>query len=223
MPTRKDAYMSPTLLPCIATFLCGILIGGFMDAWIRRLLKKENKTVARPLLLGALNGSLYLLTLWRYGPGVDCLLYCLLFGALAVLGIIDLETYEIPPGANLFILALGLARVATDMPHWLSYGLGFFSASVPLLLIYIATRGRGIGGGDIKLMAATGLLLGWETNLLGLFLGCALGLAAHALRMKMAAMKPHLAMKPYLAMGPYLAVGIALSVLWGEWLLAWLG
>lgn len=27
------------------------------------------------------------------------------------------------------------------------------------------SKGRGIGGGDIKLMAATGLLIGWKLNL----------------------------------------------------------
>ncbi len=105
-------------------------------------------------LVEALNGGLYLLIFWRYGLSVDSLLYCLLFSALIALSIIDFRTYEIPVGINIFILTLGLIRIVTDLSHWLSYGIGLLSVSVPLLLIYLVTKGRGIGGGDVKLMAA---------------------------------------------------------------------
>lgn len=166
-------------------------------------------------VIEALNGGLYLLVFWRYGLSIDSLLYCLLFSALIVLGVIDFRTYEIPLGINIFILTLGLVRVVTDLSNWLSYGIGLFSVSVLLLLIYLATRGRGIGGGDVKLMAATGLLLGWKPNLLGFLLGCILGSVIHICRMKLSG-EGHV-----LAMGPYLAMGIAISAIWGERMIAW--
>ena len=128
-------------------------------------------------LVEALNGGLYLLVFWRYGCSIDSLLYCLLFSALLTLSVIDFRTYEIPLGINIFILTLGLIRIVTDLSHWLSYGIGLLSVSIPLLLIYLVTKGRGIGGGDVKLMAVTGLLLGWKLNLLGFLLGCILGSA----------------------------------------------
>lgn len=163
----------------------------------------------------ALNGGLYLLAFWRYGLSIDSLLYCLLFSALIVLSVIDFRTYEIPLGINIFILTLGLVRVVTDLSNWLSYGIGLFSVSALLLLIYLVTRGRGIGGGDVKLMAATGLLLGWKLNLLGFLLGCILGSVIHICRMKISG-EGHV-----LAMGPYLAMGIAISAMWGERMIAW--
>ena len=166
-------------------------------------------------VIEALNGALYLLVFWRYGLSMDSLLYCLLFSALIVLSVIDFRTYEIPVGINIFILTLGLVRVATDLSNWLSYGIGLFSVSGLLLLIYLATRGRGIGGGDVKLMAATGLLLGWKLNLLGFLLGCILGSVIHMCRMKISG-EGHV-----LAMGPYLAMGIAISAMWGERMIAW--
>lgn len=103
----------------------------------------------------------------------------------------------------------------TDLSHWLSYGIGLLSVSIPLLLIYLVTKGRGIGGGDVKLMAVTGLLLGWKLNLLGFLLGCILGSVIHVCRMKIAGEGR------VLAMGPYLAMGIAVSAIWGEQMIAW--
>ncbi len=166
-------------------------------------------------LVEALNGALYLLVFWRYGLSVDSLLYCLLFSALIVLSVIDFRTYEIPVGINIFILTLGLIRIVTDMSHWLSYGIGLLSVSIPLLLIYLVTKGRGIGGGDVKLMAAAGLLIGWKLNVLGFLLGCMLGSIIHVCRMKLSGEGRTL------AMGPYLAMGIAISVMWGEQMIAW--
>lgn len=166
-------------------------------------------------VIEALNGGLYLLVFWRYGLSIDSLLYCLLFSALIVLSVIDFRTYEIPLGINIFILTLGLVRVATDLSNWLSYGIGLLSVSIPLLLIYLVTKGRGIGGGDVKLMAVTGLLIGWKLNLLGFLLGCILGSVIHICRMKISGEGR------VLAMGPYLAMGIALSAMWGEQMIAW--
>lgn len=166
-------------------------------------------------IIEALDGGLYLLVFWRYGLSIDSLLYCLLFSALIVLSVIDFRTYEIPLGINIFILTLGLVRLVTDLSNWLSYGIGLFSVSALLLLIYLVTGGRGIGGGDVKLMAATGLLLGWKLNLLGFLLGCILGSMIHICRMKISG-EGHV-----LAMGPYLAMGIAISAMWGEQMIAW--
>lgn len=166
-------------------------------------------------LVEALNGALYLLVFWRYGLSVDSLLYCLLFSALIVLSVIDFRTYEIPVGINIFILTLGLIRIVTDLSHWFSYGIGLLAVSIPLLLIYLVTKGRGIGGGDVKLMAAAGLLIGWKLNILGFLLGCILGSIIHVFRMKLSGEGRTL------AMGPYLAMGIAISVMWGEQMIAW--
>ncbi|MDE7223821.1 MAG: prepilin peptidase [Acetatifactor sp.] len=174
----------------------------------------NNISVQYPVI-EVLNGGLYLLIFWRHGLSMDSLLYCLLFSALIVLSVIDFRTYEIPLGINIFILTLGLIRVVTDLSHWSDYGIGLLSVSVPLLLTYLVTKGRGIGGGDVKLMAAAGLLLGWKLNLLGFLLGCILGSVIHVCRMKLSGEGR------VLALGPYLAMGIAISVMWGEQMIAW--
>ena len=87
--------------------------------------------------------------------------------------------------------------------------------SVVLLVIYLVTGGRGIGGGDVKLMAAAGLFLGWQLIIVAFFLGCFYGSVIHILRMKISGEGR------VLAMGPYLSLGIVTAVWFGPNMIAW--
>lgn len=168
-------------------------------------------------IIEALNGIFWLLIFIRFGLSIESLLYCLMFSALLALSMIDFRTYEIPIGFNIFILILGLVRVATDYKNgkWIDYVIGLVSVSMVLFLIFLISRGRAIGGGDVKLMAATGLVLGWEKNLLAFVIGCILGSVIHLIRMKVSK-KSHT-----LAMGPYLSAGVIISAFIGEYLISW--
>lgn len=181
---------------------------------------KAKLSVQYPLIEG-LNGAAYCLIFAVRGLSIDSLLYCLLFSTLLALSVIDFRTYEIPLGCNLFILALGLIRVATDVTHWSDYVIGFLAVSVFLYLLYLVTGGRGIGGGDVKLMAVCGLVIGWKLILLAFLLGCVLGSLCHLIRMRISG-AGHV-----LAMGPYLSAGVMIAALWGnifiEWYLEFLG
>lgn len=162
-----------------------------------------------------LNGVLYMLIVWVHGFTAASLLYCLLGSALIVISVIDFRTFEIPPGLNGFILVLGVIRVVTDLEHLGSYVIGFFSVSVVLAVLYYASKGTAIGGGDVKLMAVCGLVLGWKLTVLSFFVGCILGSVIHVIRMKA------FGADRVLAMGPYLSLGVMISVLYGELLLQW--
>jgi leader peptidase (prepilin peptidase)/N-methyltransferase len=105
--------------------------------------------------------------------------------------------------------------VVTDPKNRMLYLLGFLSVSVFLWLILVISKGRAIGGGDVKLMAVAGLLLGWKLIILAFMLGCILGSIIHLLRMKISGADR------VLAMGPYLAAGIMIAALWGDALINW--
>ena len=175
---------------------------------------KTKISIQYPIIEG-LNGILYVLVVAINGVTIESLLYCLMFSALVTLSVIDFRTYEIPFGINLFILTLGLIRLALDCRNFLDYLIGFISVSGFLYLLFLLTKGRGIGGGDIKLMAVSGLMLGWKCNILALALGCIVGSIVHIIRMKVSK-QDHV-----LALGPYLSVGIMIAALWGDFLLQW--
>jgi leader peptidase (prepilin peptidase)/N-methyltransferase len=171
-------------------------------------------------IIEALNGILYVVIFLHFGVTMDTLVYCLLASALIALSVIDFRTYEIPLGINVFIAVLGLVRIVTDINNWLDYAIGFFSVSAILLLIYILSKGRAIGGGDIKLMAASGLILGWQGNIIAFVLGCILGSIIHLTRMHILTHQGKEA-NHQLALGPYLAAGILISVLYGQQFINW--
>lgn len=175
---------------------------------------KAGISVQYPIVEAA-NGVLYVIVFLCCGVSVETLLYCLMASALLALSVIDFRTFEIPLGFNVFIAVLGLVRILTDLPDWKEYAIGFFAVSVPLYIIYIVTKGRGIGGGDIKLMAVSGLVLGWECNVLAFLMGCIIGSVIHVLRMRLTKVE-HV-----LAMGPYLSIGIYICALWGTRMISW--
>lgn len=161
-----------------------------------------------PLVEG-LNGAAWLITaLLLRGDLLSTGLYCALFSILVVLALIDWRSFEIPEGLNIAIFVLGLVRLFTDLQNWKLYVIGMCSVSLVFLLLWLVTGGRGLGLGDVKLMASAGLLLGWPRTLLATLLGSLLGCIIHLIRMRFGAGRK-------LAFGPYLAAGIWISALFG--------
>ena len=162
-----------------------------------------------------INGLVYVLIFVCKGINISSLLICFLFSALLTLSVIDFKTFVIPSGINIFIAVLGIIRVITDLENWLYYVIGAACVSIFLLILYAVSKGRAIGGGDVKLMAAAGLFLGWKETLLSFMLGCILGACIHVIRMKVAKEGR------VLAMGPYLSMGIFISALFGKEIITW--
>ena len=175
---------------------------------------KERISVQYPLI-EVLNGALYVIVFAKWGLSVDSLLYCLLFSALIALSVIDFRTYEIPLGINGCILLLGVLQVVFHFALWKDYLIGFLAVSLPLYLLFQITKGRGIGGGDVKLMAVCGLVIGWQNIILAFFLGCIIGSIVHVLRMRFSGAEN------VLAMGPYLSLGVIIAALYGQEMIAW--
>lgn len=175
----------------------------------------KSRISAQYPLIEAANGLLWCILFRRFSMTPVFFLACGMCSALVVLSVIDARTRIIPPGTTIFILVLGLGRVLCDLPNWQLYAIGLVAVSVPLYIILIVTGGRGIGGGDIKLMAVCGLFLGWKLIIIAFFLGCLLGSVIHL--SLMAAKRAGRA----LALGPYLSLGVFLSMLWGGALLDW--
>lgn len=166
-------------------------------------------------IVEVLNGILWLAVFYFNGISISSVLYCALTSALLVLSVIDYRTFEIPIGINIFIFLIGIVRVISDYYNWYHYIIGMIAVSAFLLLVYALTKGGGIGGGDIKLMAAAGLILGWQLIILSFLLGCVIGSVIHLIRMKVSHAE-HV-----LAMGPYLAAGIYIAVLFGNSMIQW--
>lgn len=187
----------------ILIFLMGILIGRFM------------KRYAQIPLIELLNGLVYVWIFKEKGFQAEMVLFCICASVLIVISIIDLRTYEIPFGCNIMIGILGIVRMILHLERWYDHAIGFVAVSGLFLIIYWITKGKGIGGGDIKLMAAAGLMLGWKNILLALMIGSVAGSVIHLTLMKLQGKDR------VLAFGPYLAFGIFTAMLYGDNIITW--
>ena len=127
----------------------------------------------------------------------------------------DRKIFELPPELNIGIAVLGAIHLIFDLKHWYVYLIGALCVSLPLWLLALLSGGRAMGGGDIKLMAALGLLLGWQKTLLVLFIGALLGSLVHGARVLFTKGKHEL------AFGPYLAMGGIVAALYGQNIIDW--
>ncbi len=170
-------------------------------------------------IVEAANGVLYVLIFLANGFHIVTAFLCLCASALIILSVIDFRTYEIPNSLNVFIAILGVLATITDQlvshANLKSHLIGMVVVSVFLLIIYLVSAGRGIGGGDIKLMAAAGLLIGTKEIVVAFLIGCIAGSIIHVIRMKVSHAE-HV-----LALGPYLSVGILVSMFAGEYIANW--
>lgn len=127
-------------------------------------------------------------------------------GVLLVISVIDFKLQIIPDQLNVLLFVLGIwSSFVFQEVTFSSRLIGIFSVSVPMFILALFCSG-GLGGGDIKLMAASGMLLGMKWNIfaacVGLFLGGVYGFFLLITR--------HAGRKDCFALGPFLCMGIVL-------------
>lgn len=118
--------------------------------------------------------ALLLLTgFFKFGLTFDFLVYFVLAPTLVIITVVDIKHQIIPDIITLPGLALGLAAGSYSIGYANSF-MGFLLGCGLFYLLAILSNG-GIGGGDIKYIAAAGAFVGWQKVLLIIFIGAVLG------------------------------------------------
>ena len=131
---------------------------------------------------------------------------------LVILAIKDIKTKEISDYINLAIFFCGIIAIwITPQISLISRLIGIFVVSVPLLLITMLIADA-FGGGDIKMMAACGFLLGWKGVIVAACIGIILGGFYGAILL----IRKDKKKTEHFAFGPFLAMGVFAALLWGE-------
>ncbi len=216
IPRKEEWIFTPSHCP-----KCGRRLS-YLDmvpvlSWL--LLRGRCRSCSAPIsarypIVELLNGFAWLVCAYVFGPTWFLPVSLAVSSALMIISFIDWDTSEIPDGLNLFILIIGIL--------WNLYALikgegilqrniiGFFSVSVLFLLIAVLSKG-GIGGGDIKLTAVCGLILGWQNMLVALGIASVLGmvimLPLHIYKKR--------SRKTPVPFGPFLSTGIFVSMCFG--------
>ncbi|WKY44766.1 prepilin peptidase [Eubacteriaceae bacterium ES2] len=170
---------------------------------------------ARYPLVEALTGLLSMVSFYVFGPSLQYLLVFVVMALLVAITFIDFDTMTIP---NVLVVALMvpvlLSFFAFPEPNLLARMIGIVSVSVPMLVLTMIIPDA-FGGGDIKLMAVAGFLLGWANTLLATFIALILGGAVATYYILKKRKDKHM------AFGPYLCIGIYLSMHLGSMIINW--
>lgn len=168
-------------------------------------------------LIESITGILFLLCFLTFGLSAKTVILCLFACALVVGAGIDFDHTYIPDRISIFIVFLaGALHCAGQAPSITSSIIGSLGVAGFMFFLSLLSGG-GIGGGDIKLFAAAGLLLGLPGNIFAFFLGYILA-ALHIL--------PGLLSKKTkkgteIPMVPYFAVSMMIAALWGDSIINW--
>ena len=165
------------------------------------------------LIIEAITGLLLLAGFCKFGLTFDFLIYTVVAPALIIITAIDIEHQIIPDVITLPGLVLGLAAGSYTIGYIDSF-LGFLVGGGLFYLLAVLSNG-GMGGGDIKYIAAAGALLGWQKVLLiifiGAFLGSFVGLFQIAVQKK--------SRKSLIPFGPFLAAATLITLFYGNLLI----
>lgn len=165
-------------------------------------------------------GLVYLYQSYSYALPVFFSL-SLVFSALFVIFLSDFHTQIIPDsmivvgliGTLCYYLAQG--TFITQLPQSLVWGgLSFFG----FYLLWAATRGRGMGFGDVKVSFLLGVFLGFPLVIIALYIAFLTGAIVGVILM----MNGKKSWKSKIAFGPFLVFGTITAFVWqGELLLLW--
>lgn len=162
-------------------------------------------------------GVICVFTFWMNGINVTSACLCIFASILLAIGLIDWDTMTIPDELviSIIICAIPFFFLQPEIAIW-SRIAGFFIVSLPMLVLAMIIPGA-FGGGDIKLMAASGLILGMANSVVAVFIGILIGgsYAIYLLYLKKIERKDHM---PF---GPSLCIGCYLGCLYGGRIIEW--
>ena len=158
----------------------------------------------------------------RFGPSLQLASSLVLLSILVAITGIDFDHQIIPDLLSLPGVAVGLLlSLAPGAIGWRPSALGVLVGAGVFLVIIAASSlalgQAGMGGGDVKLGAMLGAFLGWKLALLSILVSVLVGgLLAGALLAT-----GRKGRKDPIPFGPFLALGGAISLFWGDAILAW--
>lgn len=170
-------------------------------------------------------GLVFVLIFWKIIPNLDLasisflqlvhlLDWWIIVSFLIIIFIYDLKYYlildkvVIPVIILAFVVNLFLGFSFVNLLLGVLIGGGFFLAQ------FVISKGRWIGGGDIRLGALMGAILGWPQILTALFLAYILG-SIISLVLLFNKRKEWTDKIPF---GTFLSVATVMTMLWGSWL-----
>lgn len=138
---------------------------------------------------------------------------------LIVLTFIDIETFRLPDILVILVAAAGLVKILAGGNPSLFAGLVGSIAAGGVFFLVAYFYPEGMGWGDVKLVAALGLYLGYPAVFYAIFLASLLGVFFGGINLTIR----RKSLKEPIPFGPFLAAGAVLVLLGQEYFRAFIG
>lgn len=151
-------------------------------------------------------------------PILQTLNLCLIFWVMMIIAVMDWETKLI---SDSMIILLGGLITAYNLQtiynsHFpMSNAMGILLGVGMIGGIWLLTKGRAMGSGDIELEAVLAWGLGWEKTLVGLWMAFVIGAIYGLFQIGMHQLK----IRSEIAFGPFLITGAVIAFMWGDMIL----
>jgi leader peptidase (prepilin peptidase) / N-methyltransferase len=191
--------------------------------WLKGRCRNCNAPISfRYPLVELMNGIVAVALLFKFGLSVESLVYFVFISSLLVITFIDLDHQIIPDIITLPGIPMGLiASFALPTITLKASALGLLIGGGSLWFVawaynLIAHR-DGMGGGDIKLLAMMGTIIGWKGVIFTIFassvIGSCVGITMMLIKNKN--------MKFAIPFGPFLSIGAIAYVFFGSQIITW--
>lgn len=197
------------LLNFVYTFFLGVLV--------QKLLYKLNVNLSYRYeerfqhILNILTGIFFCFLWIEYNYTLEFFIFSFCTAILISISIIDSLYFEIADEYNLIILLLGITYSMINPDFILKAITGSFVGGGIYLLLSIISNG-GFGGGDIKLGAATGLLIGPTNALMCVYFSFIIALLGFVENIYLS-IKHKEKINPSIAFGPYISTAVIMTLL----------
>jgi leader peptidase (prepilin peptidase)/N-methyltransferase len=224
VPESKSIVHPRSMCPNCRTFIPFYdNIPVFSYLWLRgRCRQCKVKIPLRYPMVELLGGLTALGTYLKFGLTWEALIYYTFIAVLLVVTFIDLDHRIIPdiitlPGIPLFFAASFALPGITYKTALIGILAGGGSLFLVAWTYSLLTKKEGMGGGDIKLLAMMGGIIGWKGVLFTIFVGSLAGTLAGLAVM----LQSRKGMKLAVPFGPFLSIGGITYIFFGMPLIAW--
>jgi len=180
------------------------------------------KLSATHLVGEIISALIFSITVWKFDLTLESVEYLIFASMLLAISFADLEDFLVPDRFIVFgmLSRLVFILISGNIKSELIYSLvgGFAIAGLLLIVVLIFEKiiGReAMGGGDIKLLAMTGMYLGWQKNMLALFIACIIGII-FALATQKKRNNSDCEDSKVFPFGPSIALAAWISLIWGS-------
>lgn len=160
-------------------------------------------------------GVLFVLAYLQVGLSVELIFSLILISMLVIISVSDIHTQLIPNRILIFFAIILIPfAVVLDETTLVEQGVGLLAAFGINLLVLLLSKGKGMGGGDVKLFMLLGLVLGVKMFLVLFFLSALVGMI-FAVPAKL------LKNKNVIPYGPSISIATIITMFYGSEVLNW--